>query len=247
MMLRSKIIIYQEKVLKILAGRIDGFYLAGGTALSNFYFQHRDSEDLDFFTDRFEKSEITGIVEGLSKEFRRPIKLLKQQMKKNMVKMMIFSIEFTKKDKLKVDFVEDYIKLIKPPRNINGVNVMSLEDIYLRKIYAVAGYWQREDKTGREIGQGGRQEAKDFCDLYYLSHTFIGLADFAGKYCDDVIRENLIRWYRTYNRMDIKTGLQDLKLKKRVDYRDIERHFSEGVLLNKKEVDKLLEEEVDFI
>lgn len=236
----SKITIYHKRVLKILANNVDSFYLAGGTALSNFYFQHRDSEDLDFFTGKFEKSEITGIVEDLSKELRRPVRLLKQQMKKNLVKMMVFSIEFTKKDKLKIDFVEDYIKLIKPSRNINGVNVMSLEDIYLRKIYAVAGYWQREDKTGRKIGQGGRQEAKDFCDLYYLSHTFMGLADFAGKYCDDIVRENLIRWYRTYDRMDIKTGLQDLKLKKRVDYQDIERHF-------KKEVDKLLEEEVDFI
>jgi len=238
--MESKTTAYQEKVLKILADKIDGFYLAGGTALSNFYFQHRDSEDLDFFTGGFEKSRIIGIVEGLSKELRRPIKLLKQQMRKNMVKMMVFSIEFTKKDNLKIDFVEDYIKLVKEPRNINGINIMSLEDIYLRKIYAVAGYWQREDKTGRKIGRGGRQEAKDFCDLHYLSHTFMGLADFAGKYCDDVVRENLIRWYRIYDRMDIKTGLQDLKLKKRVDYQDIERHF-------KKEIDKLLEKEVDFI
>ena len=238
--MKSKIITYQEKVLKILADKIDGFYLAGVTALSNFYFQHRDSEDLDFFTNKFEKSEITGIVEGLSKKLQRPIKLLKQQMRKNLVKMMVFSIEFTKKLKLKIDFVEDYVKLIKRPRNINGINVMSLEDIYLRKIYAVAGYWQREDKTGRKIGQGGRQEAKDFCDLYYLSHTFMGLADFAGKYCDDVVRENLIRWYRIYDRMDIKTGLQDLKLKKRVDYQDIEKHF-------KKEIGMLLEQEVDFI
>ena len=136
--MKSKIITYQEKVLKILADKIDGFYLAGGTALSNFYFQHRDSEDLDFFTNKFEKSEITGIVEGLSKKLQRPIKLLKQQMRKNLVKMMVFSIEFTKKLKLKIDFVEDYVKLIKRPRNINGINVMSLEDIYLRKIYAVA-------------------------------------------------------------------------------------------------------------
>jgi len=238
--MRGKIIKYQEKVLKILADKIDGFYLAGGTALSNFYFQHRDSEYLDFFMGRFEKSEITGIVEVLSKELQRPVKLLKQQTRKNLVKMMVFSIEFSKKDKLKIDFVEDYVKLIKRPRNINGINVMSLEDIYLRKIYAVAGYWQREDKTGRKIGLGGRQEAKDFYDLYYLSHTFMGFADFAGKYCDDVVRENLIRWYRTYDRMDIKTGLQDLKLKKIVDYQDIEKYF-------KKEIDKLLEQEVDFI
>jgi len=238
--MKSKIGIYQEEVLKILANKNDDFYLAGGTALSNFYFQHRDSDDLDFFTDKFNKLKITRIVRSLSEALHKPIELLNQQMSKNMVKIMVFSIALSKNTKLKIDFVEDYIKLIKPLRIIDGVNVMSLEDIYLRKIYAVAGYWQIEDNTGRNRGQGGRQEEKDFCDLYYLSNTFIGLADFAEQYCDNVVCENLILWNRTYNRMKIKIGLQDLKLKKRIDYQNIEKHF-------KKEIDNLIEYKIDFI
>lgn len=43
----------QEKVLKVMAGRMDGFYLVGGTALSRGYFHHRESYDLDFFTKNY--------------------------------------------------------------------------------------------------------------------------------------------------------------------------------------------------
>ena len=54
---------YQEKVLKALEGKIDNFYLAGGTALSLFYFHHRQSDDLDFFTQEFNQDMINKIIE----------------------------------------------------------------------------------------------------------------------------------------------------------------------------------------
>jgi predicted nucleotidyltransferase component of viral defense system len=47
----------QEKVLDILFdhGFADrGYYLTGGTALSEFYLQHRYSDDLDLFTRKSE-------------------------------------------------------------------------------------------------------------------------------------------------------------------------------------------------
>ena len=47
--MRKLVTVCQKKVLKKLSGKIDDFYLAGGTALSLFYFQHRLSVDLDFF------------------------------------------------------------------------------------------------------------------------------------------------------------------------------------------------------
>ena len=53
------------RALKILSGRMEGFYLAGGTALSLFYFQHRDSYDIDFFTNDFSRKRIEDIVKGL--------------------------------------------------------------------------------------------------------------------------------------------------------------------------------------
>ncbi|MCX6791217.1 MAG: nucleotidyl transferase AbiEii/AbiGii toxin family protein [Candidatus Gribaldobacteria bacterium] len=44
----------QQKVLEIISQSKDicqNFYLTGGTALAEFYLQHRFSEDLDFFSE----------------------------------------------------------------------------------------------------------------------------------------------------------------------------------------------------
>ncbi len=132
------------------------------------------------------------------------------------------------------------VKLLKPLKIINGINVLSLEDIYVRKIYAITGGLQADDFIGRKITLGGRQEAKDFFDLYCLSSIFTGLNKFCAKYCNRLVRESMIRWFRTYNRMDMKTGLLELKLNKDIDYAVIERHF-------KKEINKMLDKEVEAI
>lgn len=42
----------QDRVLKIIANLATPFYLTGGTALSRCYFQHRYSDDLDFFVNK---------------------------------------------------------------------------------------------------------------------------------------------------------------------------------------------------
>ena len=54
-----------KKILPKLADKIDDFYLAGGTALSMFYYQHRESFDLDFFTKSFSKERIFKIIDNL--------------------------------------------------------------------------------------------------------------------------------------------------------------------------------------
>jgi hypothetical protein len=117
---------------------------------------------------------------------------------------------------------------------------MSLEDIYMRKLYAVAGYIARSDDIGRTAPIGGRIEAKDFYDLYYLSHTFIPLAGFVKKYCNPVIIEGLIRWFRTYDRMKMMDGILEIKTDKKIDYKKMERHF-------KEEIDKIIEKEIGRI
>ena len=64
----------------------------------------------------------------------------------------------------------------------------------------------------------------------------MNLSNFAFKYCDTTMQESLIRWFRTYSRMDIKIGLLELKTKNRIDYREMEKHFKEeiGCLLEKQ-------------
>lgn len=227
----------QKRVLKVLAGNIDDFYLVGGTALSLYYFHHRQSLDLDFFTTEFSRKRIGEIVKFLSVSLNKKVNLIAEQNQKNKVRMAVYSIPLSKKEALKIDFVEDYIGLIKPPKPINGIEVASLEDIYIKKIYAISGTSTEEDSVGRKIPRGNRREAKDFFDLYCLSHTFMRLSEFSSKYCSPVLREGIIRWFRTYSRMDMKIGFLQLELKKAIDYNDIERHF-------KKEINKIIEEEV---
>lgn len=238
--MKTKLIRFQEKVLKILADNIDDFYLVGGTALSLFYFKHRQSMDLDFFTQGFNKIRVFEIVKFLSASLNKKIELIAEESRKKRMKLLIYSVPVDKNQSLKLDFIQDYLKCIKPLKVVNGIKVLSLEDIYIRKIYAAVGTFQEEDIIGRRIMKGGRQEAKDFYDLYCLSKIFMKLSDFSFRYGSQLMREAIIRWFRTYSRIEMKTGILELKLKKDINYNEIERHFS-------REINALLEREIGLI
>ncbi len=236
----KKRIVLINEVLNTLAGRVEKFYLSGGTALSHFYFRHRLSFDLDFFTQEFSPKSIRKIIEDLREESGKKIELVKEENNPDMAKMMVFMILFSKGLEIRLDFVEDFLKLLKPLNIFNGIPVLSLEDIYLRKIYAVAGARIGLNSIGRKVVSGGREEAKDFYDLYYLSTTSVLLSNFAFQYCDEIRREGLIRWFRTYDRLRMKSGLLELETEKRPDYTVMERHF-------RTEIEKIVEREVEFI
>jgi len=228
---------HQKAVLKALSGRIDNFYLAGGTALSLYYFQHRLSVDLDFFTREFVNSDVLRVTKYLKDALKKEVKLMGRNLNEKTAKIAVYNILFTAKDILKIDFVEDTAVLLKEPKVVDGIRILSLEDIYLRKLYALAGMIRMADETGRDRFAGGRSSAKDFYDVYFLSHTFMTLSEFAGKYCDSVTIEAIVRWFRTFDRMSMIDGILALAVNKTVDYKMIEQHF-------KKEVKKIIENEI---
>jgi len=234
-MKKKRILKYQQTVLKALSGKIDKFYLAGGTALSLFYFQHRLSVDLDFFTSQLNPSKVKRIMEVLPDTLNVKIKLTGQTLEKDTAKMMVYSVYFTDSEILKIDFVEDFIKLIKKPKIVDGINLLSLEDIYIRKIFALSGFIKTFDEAGHMKFAGGRLDAKDFYDVYFLSHTFIPLSKFVNKYCDAATIESLIRWFRTFDRMEMINGILTVVTDKKIDYKNMEKHF-------KKEIDKIINE-----
>lgn len=231
---------WQDRVLKALAGKMDGYCLGGGTALSKVYFQHRFSWDLDFFTAEFSRKNILSLMKLLSDYTDKDFRLVSEQGNKDTVRIMIFNVQLSKNQALKVDFIEDYVKRLKPLRRVDDIWVFALDDIYLRKIYAATGTTEAFDLVGRRISKGGRQEAKDFYDLYFLSHTFMNLSYFALKYCSMAMQESLVRWFRTYSRMEIKIGLLELQTESKPDFREMEQHF-------KKEIDCLLEKQIGMI
>lgn len=224
-------------VLSCLADKIPSFYLAGGTALSNFYFHHRESFDLDFFTKDYNNEQVLAIIEKLKKEIGLNISLINSSAKAGLAKFSMYLASFPDEAELKIDFVEDYINLIRPFNLVNGINILSIEDIYLRKLFAAAGTVSRQDEIGKPISLGGRHESKDFFDLYFLSTTFSPMANFIKEYGNSQLREGIIRWFRSYDRLAMKTGLLDIKTRTPIDYKIAETHF-------KGEINQILEEEI---
>ena len=64
------------------------------------------------------------------------------------------------------------------------------------------------------------------------------LSKFTARYCNQIMREAVIKWFRTYDRMTMTDGLLGLKTNQAVDYKVIEMHF-------KKETDRILDHELD--
>jgi len=229
----DKIIEIRNEALRKLANKLSGFYLAGGTVLSLFYFQHRESYDLDFFTKDFSRVKIEEIMSGLSKDIGLETELLSEQNKQGFAKMVVYSLKIDADKSLKIDFVEDVYRLLKPLKDTDGIPILAIEDVYLRKILTACGSIATIDSTGRSSFIGGRQEAKDFFDLYYLSKTFMPLSGFVNEYCQQPQKESIIIWFRTYDRLEMKTGLLEIITNKKVEFQEIELHF-------KNEIDKII-------
>lgn len=233
----KKVLGLRNRVLKAARGRLEGFYLAGGTALSLYYFNHRESFDLDFFTRDFSKRKIGQLISGISEELKIKIDLASEQNSKDKVRILVYYAKAGREESLKMDFVEDVYDVIAEIKVMDGIPVLSKEDIYLRKINAACGTYEAEDIVGRAVFRGGRQEAKDFFDLYYLSKVFMPLSQFAAKECSVAQEESIILWYNNYDRVSIKAGLGDIITNQKIDYTEMDRHF-------KIEIEKIIKRKI---
>lgn len=234
----------RDRVLKVLNGKLNTFLLGGGTALSVFYLRHRESFDIDFFLKIFSESkikEIIAIIEDSLKVKTEGGQILTSKESARLFRYYVptgiqkeLDIE---RDSLKVEFIEDPYPLIESHDiTIDGIPVFSQENIYLRKIYALCGIRAFQDEVGKTIFIGGRQEAKDLFDIYFLSKEFMPLSNFVNDFCPSE-KEKIIVWYNSYNRQEIKLGITELIIKKKVDFYEIEKHF-------KVEIEKMIEQEL---
>ena len=239
-MKKERVFEYQQRVLAALANRIDDFYLGAGTALSLFYFQHRVSVDLDFFAPHFSFQRVKEIISFLKQSLKKEIRLVGQSAQSGKARMQVYHVLFTKKDILKLDFIEDPFERVKKPKIVDGIAVSTLEDIYIRKLYALVGVMPVIDVVGKTRVVGGRTEAKDFYDIYVLSTVFMPVSKFIHKYADQITREGFISWFRTYDRMQVIDGLLNLDIDRETDYKRIERHFMQ-------EIDKMIKSSLEKI
>lgn len=142
----------QDKTLKAFAKSplAKSFYWTGGTALSVFYFHHRQSKDLDFFSDQpFGYRNIIGFIQ----EVKKQLKLAKIEEKRIFDRWEFFLID---KEKLRLEFVYFNYPNLKPRKKWQGLVIDSLEDIAANKVMALFD----------------RSDSKDLVDVYFILKKF---------------------------------------------------------------------------
>ena len=140
---RRKVVPLQNAVFSALAPLDDVIYLTGGTALARFYYDHRISEDLDFFTRETDLKALgSNIVERLRRAgFKVEVALQSEYF------LRLFVNGY--KLELATEF-NHHGELVKTEY---GIYVNNLEDIGANKITA----WE------------DRAELRDVVDLYYIT------------------------------------------------------------------------------
>ncbi|MBF0389464.1 MAG: nucleotidyl transferase AbiEii/AbiGii toxin family protein, partial [Desulfamplus sp.] len=148
--------IFQDKILDIIFSFDNLFYLTGGTALTRFHkYNHRYSDDLDFFTNK---------NNNFKAEFREFKELVEEQ-------GMLFDISVESKDFirvgfkkdgviLQVDFVNDYVKRVEKANIINGYKIDTINEIISNKFGAIIN--RDEPKDIADIVEAYRQGYKDW-------------------------------------------------------------------------------------
>lgn len=136
----------EPKTLELLKslmalGSLKAYNLAGGTALALQY-GHRVSIDLDFFgSEEIDQEDVLHECRKLGE-----LEIIKKQKRTILLKI----------SGIKVDILDYNYKLLKPVIDVEGIRLLSPEDIAAMKLSAISS----------------RGSKKDFYDLYFLLEKF---------------------------------------------------------------------------
>lgn len=213
----------QDKFLDLFfSGRFaDDFYLTGGTALARFYFQHRESVDLDLFSQnqQLDFSVVNLEIERIGRELKL---ITTKQVTTNTFLQFIF--EDAEKNTLKVDLVKDIPVHFGEFKQEGKVRLDSLENMGSNKITAIFG----------------RTDHKDFIDLYYILNE----TDFSFEHLFSLAKRKdlgLTEFYLANSIDQIGAASQMPILLKSLDinkYNDFYKKLSSDLLLKIKPEDK---------
>lgn len=219
---RRQIINVQRQIFDLVREAYPQYYLTGGTALA-FYFQHRFSEDLDFFTQSYDPIVVDEILEYIQTKTHYSYECKGEENRTGLLPMKVFDIDYGGEFPLKIDFVGDSEKNLEDL--VDGIH--SVMDIYYKKLLAATGRLIKEDGVGRSVATG-RQKSKDFYDLYYLSRNVQPLEDVFLEYFPYNYVENLLAWYKSFDRIQLTHEL--LELVPDLDMRKIILYMDEQIL-----------------
>lgn len=140
----------QKKLLAIIADddALTGkFYLTGGTALAEYYLQHRLSEDLDFFAEEtFEPDAISVFFKTVQKKLGIISVSFEQSFNRN-----LFFLDLGT-DRIKTEFTYFPFPRIERGKKIGKLDIDSLLDIAVNKLFTI---YQKP-------------RSRDFIDLYCI-------------------------------------------------------------------------------
>jgi len=143
---------HQKEILDLISREkyfTERFYLAGGTALAEFYLKHRISEDLDLFS---EKQEVNPIPIMRFFENRTESLQIEKIETKKVFGLYSFFFHFMDKTILKVDFNYYPFTRIKKGVKYNSLEIEDIYDIGVDKVHTVVL----------------KPRARDFIDIYFI-------------------------------------------------------------------------------
>ena len=179
----------------------EGFYLAGGTALT-LYYSHRISEDLDFFVrEKFEP-------DILESKLRATLKNIKVISKAEGTLHVVFR-------GIRLSFFHFPYPLLEPLRSINGVPTASVRDVAVMKMNAISR----------------RGTAKDFIDLYTImireSLSLKELIEITKQKLGDISSVHLLKSLVYFK--DAEPFLKGLRMTTPVSWDDVVKFFQDRV------------------
>lgn len=150
-MAKTILISFQTKLLNILASDpyiTKRFYFTGGTVLSEFYFQHRLSEDFDLFSER--EVYLPQVISFLTK-IKSKIGIVEREHRPFMG-LHSFMLHLKDGAKFKIDFNFYPYPRINIGKKYKNLHIDSLYDIAVNKVHTMFM----------------KPRARDFVDLYFI-------------------------------------------------------------------------------
>jgi predicted nucleotidyltransferase component of viral defense system len=176
----------------------DSFYLSGGTALAEFYLQHRLSEDLDFFSEQeFDPMFISSTL----KKIQNKAGIIKVNYEQSFNRNLFF-LEL-KEDNIKTEFTYFPFSRIESKKQFGNLYIDSLIDIAVNKLFTI---YQKP-------------RSRDFIDLYFI------LTQEKSWTIDDLIKKAQVK-FDTY--IDpIQLSSQFVKVETLKDYPNMIKKINE--------------------
>ncbi len=166
------------------------FYFTGGTALSEFYLQHRLSEDIDLFCEKEEVNQT--VVDIFLRKISSSLKVAEIK-KSQFLGLVSYILVFGDGEKLKVDFNYYPFLRIEKGKKYHNLEVDSIYDIAVNKVHTMFM----------------RLRSRDFVDVYFIMKT-------AGYMLDQLIRDAKVKFDWDIDRVTLASqfmkvrGIQDM-------------------------------------